>query len=56
MHYAITLSAPMCSYTLGPAESELEEPTEQVHVEGFTNLVWIKASPGASHPILGFYF
>jgi hypothetical protein len=29
------------------AEPELEVPTEQVQVEDFTNLDWIKASPGA---------
>jgi hypothetical protein len=33
-------------------EPELEELMEQAQVKEFTNLVWIKASPGASnlHP------
>jgi arginine repressor len=38
------------------AESESEVQAEQVEVKEFTNLVWIKASPGASHSILDFYF
>jgi hypothetical protein len=32
---------------LGHVEPELEEPTEQAQDEDLTNLVWIKASPGA---------
>jgi hypothetical protein len=30
-------------------EPELEEPKEQAQAEDFTNIVWINASPGASH-------
>jgi hypothetical protein len=29
------------------AKPKLEEPTEQAQAEEFTNLVWIKVSPGA---------
>jgi hypothetical protein len=31
------------------AEPELEEPTKQAQDEDFTNIVWIKTSPDASH-------
>jgi hypothetical protein len=34
------------------AEPELEEPMKQARAEDFTNIVWIKASPAASNPIL----
>jgi hypothetical protein len=42
------------------AEPELEVPMERVQVKEFTNLVWLKASPGAfNHApcllILNFY-
>jgi hypothetical protein len=41
------LSAHAFAYSLGHAEPEFEEPTEKAQVEAITNLVWIKASPGA---------
>jgi hypothetical protein len=50
MHCTIILLAHIwLVYPLGHvcAESELEEPTEQAQGEEFTNLIWIKASPGA---------
>jgi hypothetical protein len=37
-------------------EPELGVQAEKAQAEGLTNLVWIKASSGASHPILDFYF
>jgi predicted amidohydrolase len=38
------------------AEPEPGVQAEQAQAEGLTNLVWIKASSSASHPILDFYF
>jgi hypothetical protein len=38
-----------CTFTIDPTELEFEEPTEQAQVEDFTNLDWIKVSPGASN-------
>jgi hypothetical protein len=38
------------------AEPESEVQAEQAQVESLTDLVWIKASPGASHLILDFHF
>jgi hypothetical protein len=52
MHCTIMLLAHIWRiYPLGHvyAEPELKEPTEQAQAEEFTNLVWIKASPGESH-------
>jgi hypothetical protein len=51
LHCVILLLAFICSYRLDHAELELAEPMEQAQVEEFTNLVWIKASPSASHHI-----
>jgi hypothetical protein len=41
---------------LDHAELEPGVQAEQAQAEVFTNLVWIKASPRASHQILDFYF
>jgi hypothetical protein len=43
-------------YTLDHAEPEPGVQAEQPQGEGLTNLVGIKASIGASHPILDSYF
>jgi hypothetical protein len=43
-------------YTLDHTEPKSGIQAEQAQAESLTNLVWIKASPGASHPILDFYF
>jgi hypothetical protein len=51
MHCTSYLLAHICSCMLGHAEPEFEVPTEQVSAEDFTNLVWIKASPGESHQL-----
>jgi hypothetical protein len=50
MHCTIMLVAHIwLIYPLGHVytEPELKEPTKQAEVEEFTNLLWIKASPGA---------
>jgi hypothetical protein len=52
MHYTIMLLAHIwliCLLGHLYIEPKLEEPTEQVQAKEFTNLVWIKASPGASN-------
>jgi hypothetical protein len=46
-HCIIWLLAHVCSYVLDHKEPKFEEPTEQAQAEAITNLVWIKASPGA---------
>jgi hypothetical protein len=47
MHYITLLLAQSCAFVIDHAEPEFEELTEQAQAEDLTNLVWIKASPGA---------
>jgi hypothetical protein len=57
MHRIILLLAHIrLFYTLDHTEPKSGIQAEQAQAESLTNLVWIKASPGASHPILDFYF
>jgi hypothetical protein len=50
MHFIILLLAHLqLFYTLDHAEPKPGAQAEQAQAEEFTNLVWIKAYPGASH-------
>jgi hypothetical protein len=55
MHCTFQLLAHIRSFMLDHVEPELEEPTERVQAEDFTNLNWIKASPVHPTKVLVFY-
>jgi hypothetical protein len=65
MHCTMSISTYVCAYAINHVEPEPEIKKEQVQgVFGGpqassnkdANIVMIKTSPGASHPILDFYF
>jgi hypothetical protein len=47
MHYITLLFVHSCAFVIDHVDPEFEEPTEQAQAKDLTNLVWIKASPGA---------
>jgi hypothetical protein len=51
MYCTMLLSAHVYAYVIDHEEPEPEEPMDRAQIEVPTNLVWIKASPGASHQL-----
>jgi hypothetical protein len=47
MHCTFVSVSYLCIFAIDHAEPELKESRKQAQDEDFTNIVWIKASPGA---------